>query len=415
MSFMPRFALAFLSPALLMPMASPATQTISSPPAKIVADDPAKKRLDMMKAQPFAVKSIFDGDAFPKIDFHNRDLVQAAVGPYTLNVRFFDALWNEVTVPKENGRYGALVEVSAGEISFTRHFTLYRTPAATTPYDLKTKISPAFGLSEELIAQEQWNIADALGHELDYLAGQGDRQAKLLAALQDIQKDPVRWQGFEVSAIDGAWWAELRKRLGENQDYAHLIYKPDDYDKDQRRWPLILFLHGSGERGSNLDAVKDKGPLGYIHKHHPLPFIVVTPQCPSDEGWDPARLARLLDQVAAEYRVDPARIYVTGLSMGGFGTFDFAATYPDKVAAIAPLSGGESPEIAKRLTKIPTWIFHGAEDTTVATRYSVDIAQAMQRLGEPVKLTIYPGVAHGRWDVTYSNPDLYTWFLDHTR
>jgi predicted peptidase len=236
-----------------------------------------------------------------------------------------------------------------------------------------------------------------------------------VAGLHDLAADPVHWHGLGVWRIDGAWWSELRKRLGENQDYPHLTHLPDGYDKDQRAWPLILFLHGSGERGDDLNIVKNSGPIGYINSGHSLPFIVVTPQCPTDEHWDPARLARLIDQVSAANRVDPKRIYVTGLSMGGYGTFELAATYPEKFAAIAPLSGGENPEIAARLKRIPTWIFHGSDDTTVPTRYSVDIAHAMQKLGAPVKLTIYPGVGHGGWADTYANPELYAWLLAHPK
>jgi predicted peptidase len=174
-------------------------------------------------------------------------------------------------------------------------------------------------------------------------------------------------------------------------------------------------LHGSGERGADLNKIKNKGPLDYINKGHPLPFIVITPQCPSDEWWDSARLVRLIDQVAAANRVDPKRIYVTGLSMGGFGSFDLAASYPDKFAAIAPLSGGENPAIAERLKKMPTWIFHGDEDGVVPARYSVDIFHAMQKLGAPVKLTVYPGVGHSGWDTTYDDPEFYAWLLQHSK
>jgi predicted peptidase len=236
---------------------------------------------------------------------------------------------------------------------------------------------------------------------------QGDHMAVLVAALHDIAADPARWHGFRIWVVEDAWWAELHRHLGENQDYPHLTYLPDGYGKDQRTWPVILFLHGSGERGTDLKTVMKWGPATYAKSGHPLPFIIITPQCPDDDWWDPARLMRLLDEVAATYRVDPKRIYVTGLSMGGYGTLDLAATYPDKFAAIAPLSGGEDPDLADRLKTVPAWFFHGDDDRTVPTRYSTDLVAALQKLGAPVKLTVYPGVGHGGWDKTYGDPNLY--------
>jgi predicted peptidase len=121
-----------------------------------------------------------------------------------------------------------------------------------------------------------------------------------------------------------------------------------------------------------------------------------------------------VDQIEAKYRVDPKRIYVTGLSMGGFGSLDLAAAYPLRFAAIAPLSGGADPEIAPRIKMVPAWIFHGAVDPVVPTWYSTDLASRLKQVGADVTLTIYPGVGHEKWDVTYSNPKLYAWFLQHS-
>jgi predicted esterase len=390
-------------------------------PPMLKVPDLAAARLNLVKNQPIvASPSIFDGAAFPKIDFLDKELFEAAIGPYALHIRYFDANWNEVTTPTSPGRYGALVEFrSENGVTFTRNVTLFKTPKtyfpAKAPYAVTAKFPAAFGLPDSLAAKEEWNVNNWIGGALEGFARRDSNGASLVAALHDLASDPARYHGFTTWKIDMDWWAELRKRLGENQDYPHLTYLPDGYDKDQRAWPLILFLHGSGERGADLNKIKNKGPLDYINKGHPLPFIVITPQCPSDEWWDSARLVRLIDQVAAANRVDPKRIYVTGLSMGGFGSFDLAASYPDKFAAIAPLSGGENPAIAERLKKMPTWIFHGDEDGVVPARYSVDIFHAMQKLGAPVKLTVYPGVGHSGWDTTYDDPEFYAWLLQHSK
>jgi predicted esterase len=396
------------------------TNAAPSIPTPLSAADLAKKRVAMLKDQPLAVASIFSGDTFPTIDFRNRDLVEAAVGPYTLHVRFFDAQWNEVTAPKAPGRYGAVVDCRApGGLALTRRLTLFKTPRpyfwAKEPYDITLQFPASFGIPDDLATQEHWNIRTGATWALGAAARDDDGMATMLAGLHDIAADPARWRGFSCYFIDCAWWSELGRRLGENQNYPRLTYLPEGYDQSQKAWPLILFLHGSGERGSDLSVLKSRGPQGYINSGHPLPFIVVSPQCPEDEWWDPVRLVRLLDQVCAEKRVDAKRIYVTGLSMGGFGALDLAATYPERIAAIAPLSGGEDPELAGRLRNMPDWLFHGADDNVVPASESIDLAHALQARGAPVKLTIYPGVGHGDWAVTYSNPALYSWLLEQSK
>ena len=389
-------------------------------PGGLTMPDLEKQRFALIKDVPLATHTIFSGDAFPTIDFQNRELVEAAIGPYALHARFFDNEWNEVTAPKAPGRYGALVEFkSADGLTFTQHLNFFKTPHpyewTKESYGGTLKFPPAFGVPDDEAARQQWIINNAMANTLSWSERTGDTMAGLLCALQDLQKDPARWHGFNASSIDNAWWSELQKRQGESQDYKYLSALPEGYDKDKKAWPLILFLHGSGERGDDLSKLKNQGPIGYINKGHPLPFVVIEPQCPEDERWDCVRLARLLDTVEAAFRIDPKRIYVTGLSLGGYASFDFGATYPDRIAAIAPQSGGETPALAERLKKMPTWIFHGAEDDVVPVRYSIDLAHAMQKLGAPVKLTIYPGVGHGGWDVTYSDPSLYAWFLQQSK
>ncbi len=390
-------------------------------PAVLKAPDLTQRPVDLLKRQRLAaVPSVFDGATFPKIDFLDKELVEAAVGSYTLHPRFFDAKWNEVTAPTAPGRYGALVEFRSQDgITFTRHLTLFKTAhpyfSPKDPYGVAVKFPAAFGLPVNAMLEEEWNISDWLGRRLENLGRQDGSQAVLLAGLADIAADPARWRGFNIWRIEGAWWAGLQKQLGEARDYQRLVHLPEGYDKDKKAWPLILFLHGSGQRGNNLDAIKNEGPLGYINKGHPIPFIVVSALCPENEWWNPEQLAHLLDEISSTYRVDPKRIYLTGLSMGGDGTWDLAATYPEKFAAIAPVAGEENPGIAERLKKMPTWIFHGSEDDIVFTRYSIGVADAMRKLGAPVKLTIHPGVGHGGWELAYHNPELYAWFLQHSR
>ncbi|HTO94351.1 MAG TPA: PHB depolymerase family esterase, partial [Bacteroidota bacterium] len=119
----------------------------------------------------------------------------------------------------------------------------------------------------------------------------------------------------------------------------YLVYLPPDYGKDERAWPLVLFLHGAGERGTRVELVKRHGPPKLAAAGRQFPFILVSPQCPEDEYWSVPVLKALLDRILATYRVDRSRIYLTGLSMGGNGTWRMAMAYPDLFAAIAPICG----------------------------------------------------------------------------
>ena len=394
----------------------------AEPPASEKSGLPQKEVDDLLKYQPVvAAPAIFDGETFPKIDFLFKDLVAKALGPYEIKVRYFDAAWNEVTKPTGPGRYGALVAINfANGTTDSRRITLFKTAVpynpGKDPYEVQVKFPAAFGLSKEVIEAEQWNVSRTYERVIKDAAHDTEWYATILAALHDMQADPVRWHGFNPGQVEHAWWAGLDQKLGLPLAYPYLVTLPPDYaKKPDEKWPLILFLHGSGERGTDLSLLKKQGPEGYINSGHTLPFIVLSPQCPRRAWWTPVRLEALLDEVAAKYRVDPKRIYVTGLSMGGYGTFDLAARFPTKFAAIAPLSGGETPDIADRLKPVPTWIFHGAEDSSVAAKYSTDIADRMKANGATeIKITLQPGVAHGGWNEIFADPALYDWFLKHS-
>jgi predicted peptidase len=201
-----------------------------------------------------------------------------------------------------------------------------------------------------------------------------------------------------------------------------LLFVPADYRADGARWPLLLFLHGLGESGTGqLDRVKIHGPAGYVDKDPDFPFILVSPQCPPPPedayrtAWSAPQLAALLDHVCARMLVDSRRVYVTGLSMGGFGTWRLAASYPDRFAAIAPICGGGELQYAAALKDLPIWSFHGAKDTVVPLEESQQMVDAINRLGGNAKLTVYPDVEHNSWQPAYSDPELYRWLLSQQR
>ncbi len=206
--------------------------------------------------------------------------------------------------------------------------------------------------------------------------------------------------------------ANLKRQVEVQLDY--LLYLPKDYEA-QEHWPLLLFLHGSGERGADLELVKMHGPPKLIDAGESFPFIVVSPQCPSDQWWEPTELTALLDEIVEKYKVDEDRIYVTGLSMGGFGTWSLAHYAPRRFAAIAPICGGGEIYWAKQISHLPAWAFHGAKDKGVPMARSESMLDALKKHGGEPKLTIYPEAGHNAWTETYANPKFYEWLLQQKR
>jgi predicted peptidase len=197
---------------------------------------------------------------------------------------------------------------------------------------------------------------------------------------------------------------------------AYLLYLPEGYGAEpDRRWPLILFLHGRGESGSNLDRVKRHGLARRLDEGLELPAIVVSPQCPAGGWWTTDVLSALLDEVSEQYAVDADRVYVTGLSMGGYGTWALALRYPDRFAAIAPVCGGGDPARACTIRHVPVWAFHGAKDDVVAFEKSEEMVAALRACDGNVRFTVYPEARHDSWTATYANPELYAWLLAQRR
>jgi predicted peptidase len=198
----------------------------------------------------------------------------------------------------------------------------------------------------------------------------------------------------------------------------YLLALPDGYGDEEvkaGRWPLLVFLHGAGESGDDLEKVKAHGPPKLIAAgDRAFPCIVVSPQSPG-RGWNPDVLAALVDELCREYRVDEDRIWLTGLSMGGFGTWALAAANPDRFAAIAPICGGANPNQADKLVGIPTWVFHGANDVVVPLSASRSIVDAIKAKGGEPKLTVYPEAGHDSWTETYADPALWDWLFAQSR
>jgi predicted peptidase len=215
----------------------------------------------------------------------------------------------------------------------------------------------------------------------------------------------------------------LNTRIAPKQDVTlnYLVYTPSGYDpQGSERWPLVLFLHGASMRGSDINLVKRQGLAKLVDQGREFPFVLVSPQCPSSQWWTwpqlRATLSNLLDEVESTYAVDPERIYVTGLSMGGYGTWSLAIAYPQRFAAIVPISApSEHLDEISAIRHLPVWAFHGDPDYIVPLQGTVETVNALKACGGNVKLTIYPGVGHNAADPAYTDPELHRWLLSQRR
>ena len=209
----------------------------------------------------------------------------------------------------------------------------------------------------------------------------------------------------------------FEKTVNRTLSCQYLLFLPAGYGEKEQEWPLMLFLHGAGERGDDLEQVKLHGPPKIAEKKKDFPFILVSPQCPEEKWWpnEIDMLTNLLDDIVERYDVDEERIYLTGLSMGGYGAWRMVTEEPERFAAAAPICGGGIPALAEKFKDVPVWAFHGAKDDVVPVKESEEMVNALKACGGQVKLTVYPEAEHDSWTETYNNEELYKWFLRQRR
>lgn len=201
----------------------------------------------------------------------------------------------------------------------------------------------------------------------------------------------------------------------KDSEVKYIVFVPKDYT-GEKEFPVILFLHGAGETGTDGKKQAAVGLGKAIRdKKEKFPFIVVFPQSQKG-GWgakngEGDRAVAILDEVEKNYKTDKKRVYLTGLSMGGFGTWSMAVAHPERWAAIAPICGGGDPKQAAKIKDIPCWCFHGDADTAVKVDLSRKMIQALKDAGGSPKYDEYPKVGHNSWDRAYANAELYEWFL----
>lgn len=214
--------------------------------------------------------------------------------------------------------------------------------------------------------------------------------------------------GFQQGGVQaGSFDGKITKRVQLN----YLSYVPEDYSTTNKKFPLILFLHGSGERGSDLQVVKKHGPIRLVSEGRKLPFVIIAPQCPDRRGWDADELIGLLNDVEKKFRIDRSREYLTGLSMGGYGTWALLAAQPNRFAAAAPICGGGDPKSVGTFAKVPLWVVHGDKDPAVNIQQSIDMVEALKNVGAKPIFTVIPGGGHDVWTDFYASDDFYKWLL----
>lgn len=214
------------------------------------------------------------------------------------------------------------------------------------------------------------------------------------------------WNSFAQTEVNG----KIETKIVTQKELNYALHIPENIKEKK---PLILFLHGSGEKGNDIEKVKFHGPFKYL-KTHNLDAYVLAPQCPENEYWDSEVLYRLILKIQKEYNVDTNRIYLTGLSMGGWGAWNLAFAHPDTFAALVPIAGfvDRVPMIENcKIASIPIRIFHGLLDNVVDVNYSIAIYKKMKACNADIELTIFDDANHDSWTRVYDNKEIYDWMF----
>ncbi|MFK5972276.1 MAG: PHB depolymerase family esterase [Flavobacteriaceae bacterium] len=220
----------------------------------------------------------------------------------------------------------------------------------------------------------------------------------------------LMFQGCSAQSqlVDAVQETTIKEKL------SYYLYYPENYEKEEaKNFPLLLFLHGGGEAGDSLVAIKRNGPPKLIVEGKQFPFLILAPQNPyRKKWWNTRAVVQLLDTIVANNRVDKNRIYLTGLSRGGGAAWELAVQYPEKFAAMAVVCGMTPVPYAAWIDKqLPIWVFHGEEDKSIDISESENMVNRLKEMNYNVRFTRYPGVGHDSWVKAYNTEELYEWFM----
>ncbi len=365
---------------------------------------------------------VFDGPDFPKSDFDAGRLIHRALIPARYTLTYYDAQFNEVTHADKPGRYGVVVRMKLGICGeqVTRFITLFRAPGKHLPgealgWDRPVQAAaqlPELGLDPTVVKTQAAQINGIVARSFVAHGATSRDLAILLAGLSETQPgDPPAVERTNAFARDADWWFELRKRLGLAEEYNHFVDLPKDYDADPaKKWPLILYLVSRAEYGTDIHLVHRSGLARRMEDGQVVPAVLVAPQCPYAEEWNPRVLNSLLDEVVAKYRIDPDRIYVTG----GTGVWKMALQYPDRIAAIVPIWCQSDAGDAPRLKDMPVWAFDDTWNQFPTGSPIQDMVNGIRKAGGHAHLTVAPYGADV-WEQVYSTDALFNWLYAQKR
>lgn len=370
------------------------------PVTHLVLPDIEARRADAIASARFLFRpAIFSDVSLPGGEFENPDFFEDAAGPYTAKTTYYDADMRPVTRADKPGRYGAITQITLADgRTLWRFQTLFRTPqrvnwnAATRPVSLD--LPKELGIGPAVLQAQSAALAEPFKWMLVGAFRQDSDPAVVLAGLFETRPgEPTATSRTSVFSRDRQWWAQLRSKVGV-PGYQYSVWFPSDYEKKpDQRFALLLHLHGSGERGDDLKKIA--GTRAFVAgENGELPLILVAPLCPAREGWSPYLLGNLLDELAGKYRIDLDRVYVSGYSMGGWGTWELGAAFPTRFAAICPCAGGGDAEEASVIKDLPVWAFHGDKDDLVSIDADQKMFAAMQKIGGRMRFTVYVNGTH---------------------
>lgn len=344
-----------------------------------------------------------DLEAFPKVQWVNPYHVEKLLGKFPLRVRWFDSRAEEVSDPQGIGWYTALVEgVSPDGITIRRSERFYCSAEGKgTVVQRKTGTEEGWRPRSSLFGSglEEQTI-QMLKHEPDRAVA-----VSFLAERRKETERPILPPGKHAQSFD--------RLVNKGQSCLYWLYLPEEYGKKNQKWPMILFLHGSFQQGRDLSRIGMPIPPNIEDIKNDFPFVVVTPQCPDEyDAWPSDLLVDLVDEMVIKYNVDARRVYATGLSLGGRGTWSVAVDYPERFAAIVPVCGTYGhPERISRIKDVPVWAFHGDQDKVVLFSEVKKMVEDLKACGGKVTFTIYQGAGHNIAGRTYRNKELYEWLL----
>lgn len=363
---------------------------------------------------------IFAGEELPAGEFEDSEAIERLLGLHTVKVTCYDADYNTVANAPRPGRYGAMVEILPRfQPPLRRYFTLFRSSASISEFRVPLSLESvtlAGGLGvDPAVAREQveW-VNEGLRGVLSDGFASSEAGAALLAWLHETPPGALVTQRDGPDRVNARWMHELKRRTGGLTPLRYWVELPAGAAEDTaRKWPLFLLLHGAGERGRPVEELR--GWFWGVRKHKPDTFILVGPRCPLGGRWPSSALNDMLDEVLAKYPVDPERVYLAGLSMGGYACWSIAGECPERFAAIVPICGRGDPREAERFKDVPVWAFHGTRDSAISVSRSREMVEALRKIGGRVRYTEFPEADHNSWDPAFNTPELYDWLLEQRR